>query len=925
LTTKKAPRRKAAKRRAASVAPRYVYFFGAGRADGNAKLKDLLGGKGANLAEMVRLGLPVPAGFTLPTNLCAFYYDHRHSYPPELKPAVVAALARVEKLMSAQFGSPVNPLLVSVRSGARASMPGMMDTVLNLGLTDITVKGLIAQTKDERFAYDCYRRFVQMYGDVVLGLKPQSKDDHDPFEAILEEVKHKRGIEQDRDLSPSDLRRLVALYKDVIFRRTGKAFPEDPHAQLWAAIGAVFRSWNNPRAIAYRRLNQIPDEWGTAVNVQAMVFGNLGNDSGTGVAFTRNPATGEKKFYGEYLMNAQGEDVVAGIRTPQQIEQLAHEMPGPYRELLRIQRTLERHYRDMQDIEFTIQRGKLWMLQCRTGKRTGRAAVRMAVDMVREGLIKRDEALMRVEAQHLDQFLRPVFRPEDKNRATAAGLRLASGLPAGPGAASGRIVFNAEDAGAWAARGESVVLTRIETSPEDIRGMNAAVGILTQRGGMTSHAALVARQMGKVCVVGCGALGIDYKSRTLGVNGRSLKEGDWISLDGTTGEVIEGKIEAQASEVVQVIVEKKVRPQDSREFKLYDRVMKWADEVRRLRVRANADLPGQAQQAVAFGAEGIGLCRTEHMFFERSRITAVREMILAEDPEGRKRALAKLLPVQRNDFMGIFRAMGTRPVTIRLLDPPLHEFLPSTEADIQEVAQSLGVPAERVREHNAHLHEANPMLGHRGCRLGITYPEIYEMQVRAILEAASELRRARLPVNPEIMIPLVGHVRELRAVKHMIKRVATEVSKETGVRVPFLVGTMIELPRAAITAGEIAEEAEFFSFGTNDLTQTTFGLSRDDSATFLPFYLDHKILDEDPFVAIDQAGVGALIALAVERGRATRKGIKVGICGEHGGEPSSVAFCDRMGLDYVSCSPFRVPIARLAAARAIIHRKEEKS
>ncbi len=874
---------------------------------------------------MVRLGLPVPAGFTIPTTVCAYYYEHRHIYPPPLKAAVTAALGRVEKVMGSQFGSPTNPLLVSVRSGARTSMPGMMDTVLNLGLTDVTVKGLIAQTKDERFAYDCYRRFVQMYGDVVLGLKPESKNDHDPFEAILEEVKRERGISNDRDLSPSDLRRLVAHFKDVIFRRTGKAFPEDPHAQLWGAIGAVFRSWNNPRAIAYRSLNRIPDEWGTAVNVQAMVFGNLGNDSGTGVAFTRNPASGEKKFYGEYLMNAQGEDVVAGIRTPQPIENLAGDMPGPYRELLRIQRTLERHYRDMQDIEFTVQRGKLWMLQCRTGKRTGRAAVRIAVEMVREGLIKRDEALARVQAQQLEQFLRPVFQPEDKERALKAGRGLATGLPAGPGAASGRIVFNAEDADAWALRGESVVLTRIETSPEDIRGMNAAVGILTQRGGMTSHAALVARQMGKVCVVGCGALNIDYKARTFSVDVRTIKEGDWISLDGTTGEVIEGKIEAQASEVVQVLIEKKLRPQDSREFKLYDRIMKWADEVRRLRVRANADLPDQAQQAVAFGAEGIGLCRTEHMFFEHSRITAVREMILAEDSDERKRALAKLLPVQRKDFVGIFRAMGSRPVTIRLLDPPLHEFLPSTDADIQEVAQSLGVSPERVREQNARLHEANPMLGHRGCRLGITYPEIYEMQVRAILEAASELRRARLPVNPEIMIPLVGHVRELRLVKRMIEQVAAEVRKETGVRLNFLVGTMIELPRAAVTAGEIAEEAEFFSFGTNDLTQTVFGLSRDDSATFLPFYIEHKILDEDPFVAIDQAGVGALIAMAVERGRQRRKGIKVGICGEHGGEPSSVAFCDRIGLDYVSCSPFRVPIARLAAARAVIQRKEERS
>ncbi len=923
------PRRKAAPRTAdarkgtAARAERLVYFFGAGRADGNAKMRDHLGGKGANLAEMVRLGLPVPAGFTIPTPLCAYYYEHRHTFPPALKPALEAALVRVEKIMGAEFGSPTNPLLVSVRSGARASMPGMMDTVLNLGLTDVTVKGLITQTRNERFAYDCYRRFVQMYGDVVLGLKPESKDDQDPFELILEEVKGERGITQDRDLSPSDLRRLVGLFKDVIFRRTGKPFPEDPRAQIWGAIGAVFRSWNNPRAIAYRRWNQIPDEWGTAVNVQAMVFGNLGDDSATGVAFTRNPSTGENKFYGEYLVNAQGEDVVAGIRTPVAIEHLAREMPASYRELLKIQKTLEKHYRDMQDVEFTIQRGKLWMLQCRSGKRTGRAAVRIAVDMVREGLIKRDEALLRVEAAHLDQFLRPVFHGKDKDRAVEAGRRLAVGLPAGPGASSGRVVFNAEDAETWAARGEQVILTRVETSPEDIRGMSAAVGVLTHRGGMTSHAALVARQMGKVCIVGCGALQIDYRGRAATMDGKTIKEGDWISLDGTTGEVLEGKIETQASEVVQVLIEKHLKPQASRDFQLYDRIMRWADEVRRLRIRANADLPAQAEQAVAFGAEGIGLCRTEHMFFEASRITPMREMILAETPEGRKRALAKLLPMQRADFKGIFRAMGSRPVTIRLLDPPLHEFLPTKDEELAEVARHLGVSLERAREMGERLHESNPMLGHRGCRLGITYPEIYEMQARAILEAASELRKERISVTPEIMIPLVGHVRELRFVKRVIERVAADVRKETGARVSFLVGTMIELPRAAVTAGEIAEDAEFFSFGTNDMTQTVFGLSRDDAAKFLPLYLEQKILDVDPFVAIDQAGVGALIRWAVEAGRSTRKGIKVGICGEHGGEPSSVDFCHRIGLDYVSCSPFRVPIARLAAAHAVLRQRRE--
>ncbi|MFQ5457703.1 MAG: pyruvate, phosphate dikinase [Myxococcota bacterium] len=682
---------------------------------------------------------------------------------------------------------------------------------------------------------------------------------------------------------------------------------------------------NNPRANAYRRLNQIPDAWGTAVNIQAMVFGNLGDDSGTGVAFTRNPATGERKFYGEYLLNAQGEDVVAGIRTPLPIERLAGDMPRPYRELVRIQKILERHYRDMQDVEFTIQRGQLWMLQCRTGKRTGRASVRIAAEMVREGLINRTEALRRVNPSDLEQFLRPVFDTEDLNRAEREGMRLATGLPAGPGAAAGRIVFNAEDAEAWVARGETVILTRIETSPEDIRGMNAAAGILTQRGGMTSHAALVARQMGKVCVSGCGALDIDYVARRMDAGGHTLKEGDWISLNGTTGEVFSGKIGAQSSEVVQVLVEKTLKPRQSREFQLYDRIMKWADGVRRLRIRANADLPEQARQAVAFGAEGIGLCRTEHMFFEKSRIGLVRQMILADDTTGRRRALDQLLPTQREDFVGIFRAMAGRPVTIRLLDPPLHEFLPTRSEDIEAVAEGLDVPTRHVRDRIESLHETNPMLGHRGCRLGITFPEIYEMQVRAILEAASELRRKRVSVSPEIMIPLVGHVRELRVIKKMIIRVAGEVKKSKGVRVNYLVGTMIELPRAAVTAGEIAEEAEFFSFGTNDLTQTVFGFSRDDSAKFLPDYLEKDILPEHPFITIDRPGVGSLIRLAVEQGRATRPAIKLGICGEHGGDPKSVAFCSEIGLNYVSCSPYRVPIARLAAAHAALDARKRRS
>ena len=916
---KRAPKgARGVKKAGASRARREVYFFGGAKAEGNAKMRDLLGGKGANLAEMVRLGLPVPAGFTISTEICGYFYEHRHTYPKALKPMVEAALARVEKIMGAEFGSTTNPLLVSVRSGGRASMPGMMDTVLNLGLTDKTVRALVAQTKDERFAWDCYRRFVAMYGDVVLGLRPESVDDRDPFEVILEEVKRKRKIEDDKDLTTSDLRRLVSLFKDLIFRRTGRAFPDDPRAQLWAAISAVFGSWNNSRAIAYRRMNQIPDDWGTAVNIQAMVFGNLGDDSGTGVAFTRNPATGERKPYGEYLLNAQGEDVVAGTHTPHAIDRLARDMPPQYRELVRIQKILERHYRDMQDIEFTIQRGKLWMLQCRTGKRTGRASVRIAVEMVREGLINRTEGLRRVQAQDLEQFLRPVFDPGELARVEREGGLLASGLPAGPGAAAGRLVFNAEDAEAWTARGETVILARIETSPEDIRGMNAAVGILTQRGGMTSHAALVARQMGKVCITGCAALEIDYVARRMSVEGRTLKEGDWLSLNGATGEVFEGKIGAQSGEVVQVLVEQTLKPRESREFQLYDRVMKWADSVRRLRIRANADLPDQAMQAVAFGAEGIGLCRTEHMFFEKSRIGLVRQMILAEDAEGRRGPLARLLPTQREDFIGIFRAMGGRPVTIRLLDPPLNEFLPTRQEDIEAVAEGLGVAASRIRERIDSLYEANPMLGHRGCRLGITYPEIYEMQVRAILEAASDLRRRRVAVSPEIMIPLVGHVNELRVVKKMIARVAAEVKKERGVRVNYLVGTMIELPRAALTAGEIAKEAEFFSFGTNDLTQTVFGFSRDDAAKFLPSYLENDILAEHPFVTLDQPGVGRLIRFAVEEGRKTHRGIKLGICGEHGGEPKSVAFCDRVGLDYVSCSPFRVPIARLAAAHAAL-------
>jgi pyruvate,orthophosphate dikinase len=895
---------------------KYVYTFGKGKAEGRADMKGLLGGKGANLAEMTNIGLPVPAGFTISTEVCTHYYAHSRKYPATLKKEVRTALARVEKMMGARFGDPTNPLLVSVRSGARASMPGMMDTILNLGLNDNVAQGLVSKTGNPRFVFDSYRRFVQMYGDVVLGLKPQHKDEEDPFEVIIVRRKKEKGVYQDTELDARDMEDLVRLFKEEIRRKTGHEFPEDPMEQLWGAIGAVFGSWNNERAIAYRRMYDIPEWWGTAVNVQAMVFGNMGDTSGTGVAFTRDAATGENIFYGEYLMNAQGEDVVAGTRTPLPIQRLREENPSIYNGLEKIRKILEKHYRDMMDIEFTIQEGTLYMLQCRVGKRTAFAAIRIAVDMVRERLITDKEALMRIEPDQLNQLLRPVFDTGEQKAAVDQGRRLAVGLNAGPGAATGRIVFNSPDAEEWKKRGERVILTRVETSPEDVKGMDASEGILTARGGMTSHAALVARQMGKVCVAGCGALEIDYVSRTMKVNGKALREGDWISIDGTTGDVFEGKLSTRPSEVVQVLIDKSLDAGKAPVFRLFSQVMSWADRYRRLRVRTNADQPDQASNAIAFGAQGIGLCRTEHMFFGQGKIGPMREMILADSLEKRKGALARLLPLQRKDFEGIFEAMNGYPVTIRTIDPPLHEFLPHEEHLQRELAREMGISPEKVRQRVESLHEFNPMLGFRGCRLGIIYPEITEMQSRAIFEAAANVMAKGIKVFPEVMIPLVGNVKELEDQAGIVRRVAMEVMKERNVKIRYLVGTMIEVPRGAITADEIAGVAEFFSFGTNDLTQTTLGVSRDDAGRFLVPYVERELYKKDPFEVLDRTGVGALMKIAIDKGRSSRPGIKIGICGEHGGDPSSVEFCHEIGLEYVSCSPFRVPIARLAAARA---------
>jgi pyruvate,orthophosphate dikinase len=902
---------------------RYVYAFGAGRTDGRAAMKDLLGGKGANLAEMARLELPVPAGFTLSTEVCTYYYANRRRYPPELRAQVKDALARVERTFGKRFGGRERPLLVSVRSGARASMPGMMDTILNLGLNDQTVEALVRETGDARFAYDCYRRFVQMYGDVVLGLKPATKNDEDPFEVALEEKKRARGARADTDLDADALRELVGEFKALIKMRRGVVFPEDPHDQLWGAVGAVFGSWNNERAIVYRKLNGIPESWGTAVNVQAMVFGNMGPSSGTGVAFTRDPASGENAFYGEFLMNAQGEDVVAGIRTPLPIAKLRQGNPKIYGQLMKIRRALERHYRDMMDIEFTIEQGTLFMLQCRVGKRTAAAAIRIATDMVKERLIDSKQALARVDPESLNALLRPVFDDAAKAEAVRAGRRLTRGLNAGPGAATGRIAFHADDAERMAARGERVILVRIETSPEDIRGMHASDGILTARGGMTSHAALVGRQMGKVCVVGCEALQINYERGELRVKNAAtvLRAGDSVSIDGFTGDVFVGEIPTRPSEVVEVLIDKTRDAKRSPSYRMYATLMRWADQVRRLGIRANADLPEQCAQALAFGAEGVGLCRTEHMFFGEDKIGPVRQMILAESPEERRAALDRLLPLQRADFEGIFRTLHGKPVTIRMIDPPLHEFLPHQAAEQAELAAELGIEADAVRQRVEALHEFNPMLGFRGCRLGLIFPEITEMQARAIFEAAADVRRDGVQVTPEVMIPLVGHVKELAIQAATVRRVAAKVMHERGLRFAYLVGTMIEVPRGALTADAVAEEADFFSFGTNDLTQMTLGVSRDDAARFLgPYVDDFEIYARDPFESIDQSGVGMLMEMAVQKGRATKKTLKLGICGEHGGDPASVRFCHQLGLDYVSCSPFRVPVARLAAAQAALKR-----
>ena len=888
---------------------KYVFKFGGGKADGKAQMKNLLGGKGANLAEMSNLGIPVPAGYTITTEMCTVYYKMNRKYPKELNAQLQAGIKHIEKAMGAIFGDAKNPLLVSVRSGARISMPGMMDTVLNLGLNDTTVTGLAEQSGNERFAWDAYRRFVQMYGDVVLDLKPKTKTDIDPFEEIMEAVKKEKGVELDVELDVDDLKELVKRFKAAIKERKKISFPEDPWKQLWGAIEAVFGSWNADRAIKYRKINKIPGEWGTAVNVQSMVYGNMGDDSGTGVAFTRNPATGEKKFYGEYLINAQGEDVVAGTRTPQPINSstksskdqktLQEVMPKAYQTLENIYKKLEKHYKDMQDIEFTIQRGKLWMLQTRTGKRTAAAAIKIACDMVGEKLINEKTALMRIAPEQLDQLLHPMFDPKAQKEV------IAKGLPASPGAATGQAVFHADEAEAWAKDGKKVILIRIETSPEDIGGMDAAEGILTARGGMTSHAAVVARGMGKCCVAGCGAININYKLKEFEVNGISIKEGEWISLDGSSGQVMKGQVPT-------------IKPALSGDF---GKVMKWADKIRKLAVRTNADTPKDSQVARDFGAEGIGLCRTEHMFFEGDRIKAVREMILADDLEGRKKALLKLLPMQKKDFIGIFKAMKGLPVTIRLLDPPLHEFVPHENAQQAEMAKEMGVITEKIVQKVNSLHEFNPMLGHRGCRLGIIYPEITEMQARAIMEAACELKKKGVSVKPEIMVPLVGADAEYKNQEEIIRRVADETMKKYKVKVSYMVGTMIEIPRAALLADKIAKSAEFFSFGTNDLTQMTMGLSRDDSGKFLPNYVEMGILKNDPFQVLDQCGVGQLVRLGVQRGRSTNKNLKVGICGEHGGEPSSVEFCHDVGLNYVSCSPYRVPIARLAAAQAVLRKR----
>jgi len=906
-----------------SKSNKYVYLFGNKKADGNGSMKPLLGGKGANLAEMSRIGLPVPPGFTMTTEVCTYYYANKRTYPKVLEAQARDGMAFLEKIMGTKFGDKsAMPLLVSVRSGARDSMPGMMDTILNLGLNDATVLALVAATKNERFAWDCYRRFVQMYGDVVMGVQKGKDEDHEPFEVVIHSFKHEKyhADIEDSKLTAADQQELVKRFKTLIKERTGSEFPQDPWKQLWGASGAVFGSWMNDRAIVYRRKYGIPAEWGTAVNIQAMVYGNRGETSGSGVAFTRNPANGTKEFYGEFLINAQGEDVVAGVRTPEPVAQLAKQMPDAYKELDNIRATLEKHFQDVQDFEFTIDDKKVFMLQTRNGKRTALAALKFSMDMCKEKLIDWKTAIRRNPADQLDQLLAPIF----DQKAEKVAKVIAKGLPAGPGAASGKMYLNADRADAAAAKGEKVLLVRNETTPEDLRGMIASEGILTAKGGVSSHAALVARQMGKVCVCGAGALQIDYAAKTLTASGQTFKEGDFLSINGTLGNVYAGQLPTAASEIVQVLVEKSLDGKKSETYGMYATLMNWCSKVTRLQVRANSDTPEQTETALAFGATGIGLTRTEHMFFEGNRIDAMREMILADNVADRKKALAKILPYQKGDFVGIFKALKGFPATIRFLDPPLHEFLPHEDKAQQELAVKMGVPVEKIKQRVKELHEFNPMLGFRGCRLGIIHPEISEMQARAVFEAAVEVQKSGIKVKPEVMIPLVGFKKELDLQVEVVHRVAKEVMAETKTKIAYMVGTMIEVPRGALTADEIAETAEFFSFGTNDLTQTCLGMSRDDSGTFLPAYAELEITRTNPFAAIDQAGTGQLMKIAAEKGNKTRPGIKMGICGEHGGDPSSVKFCHKIGLTYVSCSPFRVPVARLAAAQAALEEEIAK-
>jgi pyruvate,orthophosphate dikinase len=906
-----------AKKTSAAKALKYVYTWGAGRADGNGSMKPLLGGKGANLAEMTRIGLPVPPGFTITTEVCTYYYANKRTYPKELQAQMDAGMANMEKIMGTKFGATNGmPLLVAVRSGARDSMPGMMDTILNLGLNDQSVVALENATKNPRFAWDCYRRFIQMYGDVVLGVQKREGEDHEPFETVIHTFKHEKYHEdiEDSKLTADDQKELVNRFKALVKERTGKVFPNDPWDQLRGAAGAVFGSWMNDRAIVYRRKYNIPSEWGTAVNVQAMVFGNTGETSGSGVAFTRNPANGTNEFYGEFLINAQGEDVVAGVRTPEPVAELKKQMPQSYAELIKVRATLEKHFKDVQDVEFTIQDGKLFMLQTRNGKRTAAAALKFSIDMVKEGLIDWKTAILRNPADQLEQLLAPIFDTAEVKKASV----IATGLPAGPGAATGKIYFNADRAVTAAEKGEKVLLVRVETSPEDLRGMIAAEGILTARGGVSSHAALVARQMGKVCVCGASAVNIDYDKKVATIAGQTFAEGDFLSIDGTSGTVYAGQIKTAPSEIIAGLLQNDADAQKTEKFKSYVQLMKWCSQATRLQVRTNADTPKQAAEAIAFGATGIGLTRTEHMFFEGDRIDAMREMILAESLADRQAALAKLLPYQRDDFFGIFKALKGYPATIRFLDPPLHEFLPNSKEQQFDLARKLNIPVEKIMHRVHELHEFNPMLGFRGCRLGIKYPEITAMQARAVLEAAADANKAGYKAKPEIMIPLVGFKKELDLQVAIVHEVAKAVQAEKKTKINYTVGTMIEVPRGALTADEIAQTAEFFSFGTNDLTQTCLGMSRDDSGSFLGAYQESEIVKKNPFASIDQTGVGKLMAIAIVKGRETRPDIKLGICGEHGGDPDSVKFCHTIGLTYVSCSPYRVPVARLAAAQAAV-------